>query len=65
MTYEPPSKLQIQPEFGMPLKMNDINVFSIIIFIQMNISCKFKITYANTNHFVIIYATTRHFYQMS
>ncbi len=37
--------------FGMPLKMDDIGVFFIFIFIQ--------ITYATTNHFVIIYVTTK------
>ncbi len=48
--------------FGMPPKMDDINVFFIFIFIQINISCKYKLHI--TNHFVIVYATIGHFYKM-
>jgi len=46
MAFEPPSKSQITYifiYFGMPLKMDDISVFSIFIFIQMDISHKYKL----------------------
>ncbi len=41
MAYEPPSKSQkhyIFIYFGMPFKMDDIKVFFIFIFIQININ---------------------------
>jgi len=45
MAYESPSKLQ-KPHFlmyfGIPLKKDDINVFFILIFIQIDIGHKFK-----------------------
>jgi hypothetical protein len=44
MALEPPSKLQkkyIFIYFGMPLEMDDINVF--FIFIQININLKYKL----------------------
>jgi hypothetical protein len=46
MAYELPSKSQknyIFIYFVMPLKMDDINVFFIFIFIQIDISCKYKL----------------------
>jgi hypothetical protein len=46
MAYEPFFKSQKQLHFnyfGMSLKMDDINVFFILIFIQINISCKSKL----------------------
>jgi hypothetical protein len=45
-------------------KKDDLNVFSIVTFIQIIISYKYKAVYATTNHFVIVYATTSHFYQV-
>jgi hypothetical protein len=47
----------------MPLKMDDINVFFIFVFIQIDINDKYKLyIYAITNHFVVVYATTSRFY---
>jgi hypothetical protein len=46
MALEPPSKLQknyIFIYFGMPLKMDDINVFFIFNFIQIDINHKYKL----------------------
>jgi len=46
MAYEPPSKSQKQSHFhlfGDVIKMHDVNVFFIFIFIQINISRKYKL----------------------
>jgi len=46
MVFEPPSKSQknyMFIYFGMPLKLDDINVFFIFIFTQIDISCKYKL----------------------
>jgi len=46
MAFEPPSKSQknyMFIYFGMPLKLDDINVFFIFIFTQIDISCKYKL----------------------
>jgi hypothetical protein len=46
MAYEPPSKSQKQLCFRIlwgAIEMDDINVFFILIFIQIDISCKYKL----------------------
>jgi len=51
--------------FGMPLKMDDINVFIIFMFIQIDIKHKYKLhIYATAKHFVAVCATTNYFYQV-
>jgi len=67
MAFEPPSKSQnnyIFIYFGMTLKMDDINVFFIFIFIQIDISHKYKLHMQFANHFVVVYAITNHFCQV-